>query len=452
MANDNDLNSLIRDLKTFEPFGTERRPPSLDFVIDYEDFINTLEEINLLVGLKNIKIQIAMQVKGFIVNYSKTKKPTNGEKLHTLLLGPPGCGKTRLGKLLAELWTNCGCFKNSGPVFNTKESNSNIITDIIKNTDSFKDIQLQTMKEKIDNINNSLLGVLTQLNNIRKKVKPKDEEDQRYIYIKFQDIKNKIKNILYSDINRPSQILPVIIPKVPGKCSTFGSIKLPFDEDIKPKKAKFVVLTKGDLIGKYQGHTTDEVRKILNKYINGVIMIDEAYDLCLDSNDSFGKEALTEIVSFMSEHPDKIIFIFAGYKKEIEETILKHQPGLARRFNWTLEIEKYTSDELFEIFNQQLKRNGYEIDKNAIENVKELFKQNKDYFPYSGGDTERLCKFVEEFHNNKLYDLVIKDNPVNNFNNIDFESINKGFRKYLDNSVEYKKLDKEMDKIMHIYN
>ena len=223
--------------------------------------------------------------------------------------------------------------------------------------------------------------------------------------------------------------------------------------------AKFTVITRGDLIGKYQGHTTDQVRTILQDHVGGVLMIDEAYALITSVQDDFGREILTEIINFMTTWPDKIIFIFAGYRKEMEETILKFQPGLARRFNWNLEITEYSADELCKIFQQQLRKNSWNLSDKDIELANKFFKTNVDKFPYFGGDTERLCLFVKNAHyknswNHALDDSFPDDQFKETFSTIGFSIIQDAFEGYLANSIKEKeKLQqaKEFERIKHMY-
>jgi Cdc6-like AAA superfamily ATPase/archaellum component FlaC len=510
-----DLSLLTAQLKSYLSVESEKRPQALKFIVDYPRFIKTLENIQSLIGLNQAKQQITQQVKSFIVNYRRFNQPTNREMLHTLIYGPPGCGKTELGQLLAELWASSGCLPTDttdqklflvhhGSSSKSKLSTSNDPEKItLKQNLAVRDSQLKQCQERLKTLSNTVGNVLTTLNNVRKKIKPKNDGHDQQIQAKFQEIKETLKIVSGNPFNsatKPSlsssQVLPVTVPKVPGSRSVFGESQLPKDfvpilpkvgdsnvsiidsGSVKPDPnkplAKFVRITRGDLVAKYQGHTTDQVREILTQHVGGVVMIDEAYNLCTSGQDDFGKEILTEIINFMTTHPDKIIFIFAGYRKEMEDSVLKFQPGLSRRFNWTFEINEYSSEELCDIFQKQIKR-SYSSSKTGLPDVditmkdetilklKSLFEKNKDKFPYYGGDTERLTTFLREVINSQhweraLDDEITKDDYNRLFNEVTFEEIETAFAKYLLNSAKLKEVEKDtkekeesFNKIRHMY-
>lgn len=525
-----ELLSLINDLKTYKPMGTDIQPHALGFIIDYKRFVCTLENINNMVGLNTIKNQIADQVKSFIVEYRKCGNPTNGQKLHTLLYGPPGCGKTQIGEYLSELWASSGCLppanKNDrlfhhqpeisgslAPKLNLKSDDNKLFHDTekvsLRQNLAIQSAQLRQCQQKIQTTTVVINGILTQFNNVRKKVKSKVPDHEGHIQAKFQEIKKNLREItggavvvtnstnqdLIKLCNTPigksaPEILPVTVPKIPGHRSMFGNSHPPLlpqvpsildannilsqlasiiktEAPAEPPKplAKFTRLTKGDLVGKFQGHTTDQVRKVLLEHVGGVVMIDEAYNLCTSAQDDFGKEALTEINNFMDTWPDKIIFIFAGYRKDIEEGILKIQPGLDRRFNWTFEINEYSPQELNLIFQQQLKtRLALSPGDETLKRLEDFFKNNASKFPHYGGDTERLCDTVKETFNKQNWKIALDDNISQEdfnklFTTINFDCIQASFDKYLDNSVkakeeEDKKRKEEKDRKLygHIYS
>jgi len=145
----------------------------------------------------------------------------------------------------------------------------------------------------------------------------------------------------------------------------------------------FNILSRSHLCAQFMGQTAAKTRKALYKHKGGVIFLDEAYSLINGENDSYGLEALTELNSFISENTDTVVII-AGYKDEMQK-LFDAQPGLARRISWRFHIAKYSPEQIFEIFQIQLKKFGWSVEKRAIE----LFRK-KD-FKYSGGDTENIA-------------------------------------------------------------
>ena len=166
---------------------------------------------------------------------------------------------------------------------------------------------------------------------------------------------------------------------------------------------KFYSVKRSDLIGGYLGQTAIKTQKKLEECKNGVIFIDEAYSLGNDNNgDSYSKEALDTINSYLSENKRDIICIIAGYKDELKKCFFNQNKGLERRFPWKYTIEKYNEEELFKIFKYIVENNGWKID-NSID--KSFFKTNYDKFKNNGGDCEIL------FHKSKL---IYSKNYVNN--------------------------------------
>ncbi len=161
----------------------------------------------------------------------------------------------------------------------------------------------------------------------------------------------------------------------------WSSLEL-FDEG-----TQFTIIRRSDLVGSYMGHTATKTMKLLTKLSGGVIFIDETYTLVSGDKDEYGKEALDQINSFLSEEKGKTVMIFAGYENEINDRIFDSNAGLRRRFGWTFTIEQYTADQLFEIFVRQLNKYNWKCDKS----VRSLFHERYDQFQNAGGDTENIA-------------------------------------------------------------
>jgi hypothetical protein len=92
------------------------------------------------------------------------------------------------------------------------------------------------------------------------------------------------------------------------------------------------------------------------------LFIDEAYSLApLDDNrDSYGREAIETLLKLMEDHRDRLIVIVAGYTRLLA-AFLDSNPGLRSRFSRFFTFRDYTADELYEVFNRMVGKNGYEL-------------------------------------------------------------------------------------------
>lgn len=150
----------------------------------------------------------------------------------------------------------------------------------------------------------------------------------------------------------------------------------------------YIKTTRSDWVGRYQGQSVANAKKLINKAQNGVIFIDEAYSLISsDHDDQYGIEVLTEIVESMSNPDKNVIFIFAGYENDMRR-LFQYNSGLERRFGFVYRLEKPSSTVLVDIFYNQVKRHGWKIRKN--QELLDFFKKNNDILKYSGGSTNTL--------------------------------------------------------------
>ncbi|MCR4754493.1 MAG: AAA family ATPase [Lachnospiraceae bacterium] len=120
---------------------------------------------------------------------------------------------------------------------------------------------------------------------------------------------------------------------------------------------RFVECSRSDLVGMYMGHTAKQVQAKINEAMGGVLFVDEAYALCRGDNDSFGHEAVDELIAAMENYRDSLIVILAGYKDEMAE-FLKSNPGFNSRIRNIIEFKDYTPDEMIEIYKGMAARKG----------------------------------------------------------------------------------------------
>ncbi len=127
------------------------------------------------------------------------------------------------------------------------------------------------------------------------------------------------------------------------------------------KGGQLVEVSRGDLVGRYTGHTAPLTNSVIQSALGGVLFIDEAYSLYRGEQDSFGLEAIDTLVKGMEDHREELVVILAGYTKEME-TFLTANSGLASRFPNKIEFPDYTAEQLLDITRLQAKSKGYRLE------------------------------------------------------------------------------------------
>lgn len=111
------------------------------------------------------------------------------------------------------------------------------------------------------------------------------------------------------------------------------------------------IVSRSDLVGRWIGSTAQRTRSILLQTLEGVLFIDEAYQLFVRSNSyaDYGPESITEIVNFASKYPGLSVIILAGYEDKMKD-FFSSNAGLERRFPNKIILSSYTSEQLTDIF------------------------------------------------------------------------------------------------------
>jgi hypothetical protein len=98
-----------------------------------------------------------------------------------------------------------------------------------------------------------------------------------------------------------------------------------------------------------------EAKKHLEELGNadgGVYFIDEAYQLT-EGHNYGGKIVLDFLLAEIENLTGKVVFVFAGYRKQME-TFFEHNPGLPSRIPYTLHFDDYTDAELLSMLQFQM--------------------------------------------------------------------------------------------------
>jgi len=148
------------------------------------------------------------------------------------------------------------------------------------------------------------------------------------------------------------------------------------------KKGHLVEVQRADLVGEYLGQTAPKTNQMIDKALDGILFIDEAYTLSID-NDQYGSECIATLLKRMEDDKDRLVVIIAGYEKEIEH-FLSSNPGLKSRFNRFIHFEDYGPKELTSIFLSYLKAKEYIITSGGhqavFQNIYKAWKQRDQNF------------------------------------------------------------------------
>lgn len=126
-------------------------------------------------------------------------------------------------------------------------------------------------------------------------------------------------------------------------------------------KGHLVETDRSGLVAKYAGQTGPRTHKKVDEALDGILFIDEAYTLSMQSSeDVFGQEALQALVKRMEDDRNRIAVILAGYSGPMKR-MLQVNPGLTSRVATQLEFPDYTPEELGRIFHSMCKKSQYVV-------------------------------------------------------------------------------------------
>ena len=144
-------------------------------------------------------------------------------------------------------------------------------------------------------------------------------------------------------------------------------------------KGHLVETDRAGLVAEYVGQTAVKTNKIIDSALDGVLFIDEAYSL-IGTGQDYGKEAIATLLKRMEDDRDRLVVILAGYSKEMQDFI-NTNPGLQSRFNRYIEFPDYSAEELLQIFEKNIAKFDYKLEKEARVAMAEYFQnavENKD--------------------------------------------------------------------------
>ena len=274
------------------------------------------------------------------------------------------------------------------------------------NTKTISKIPLVQIKEDSQNSDhtvsdNALLEVIEELNNMTGLKNIKEEINRIITFAKLQIEREKF-GLRKDNINNNFIFLgspgtgKTEIARILGKLlSSLGLLE----------KGHFVETDRSGLVGCYLGKTAAKTLSKCNEALGGVLFIDEAYSLCTsESEDDYGKEAISTLLKFMEDNKNNISVIVAGYNLEME-SFLTSNPGLRSRFNTTFKFSDYKDKELFQIVLQMINDRGRKIKDESKNSLKDLISNISCNKRSTFGNARSMRNLVETVIKRQSYRL-----------------------------------------------
>jgi Holliday junction resolvasome RuvABC ATP-dependent DNA helicase subunit len=285
--------------------------------------------------------------------------------------------------------------------------------DLVLNIETVKDlIELgmkygkQYPKDIIYNINlemiSNLIEPLTELDNMIGQAGLKKQIVELILYYS-QDL--NIKN---------DDLLHTIIDGEPGTGKTeFAQIisKIYLKMGVL-KNDVFRKVKRCDLIAGFLGQTALKTQTVIDEVRGGVLFIDEAYSLGnsegKDSKDVYSKECIDilnqNLTEMRDEDDDYFICMIAGYKEDLKNSFFSYNDGLERRFPIHFTMDKYSDQDLVDIFKKKVEQNKWSLEEDAID--ESFINKNREYFKFSGGDMEVLFAKCKVSHSKNIISTI----------------------------------------------
>lgn len=257
-----------------------------------------------------------------------------------------------------------------------------------------KDIPASSNRRSDEEIWNEL-NSLTGLDNVKNEIRSIEQ------LLKFQ---KKMQGIGVKGANRPNMHMVFAGNPGTGKTTVARLVAEILYNVGFIKQNKLIEVSSKDLVGKFIGHTAPKTAAVCESAYGGVLFIDEAYELAVKDNSgsaNFRSECIAELIKQMEDNRDRLIVIFAGYSKEMQE-LLDSNPGFASRIGRMIEFEDYNTEQLSDMFNRLVYKNGLKISEDAKERVVETIEKARS-MPNFGN-----ARYVRN-----LYENVIMEHAKN---------------------------------------
>ena len=147
---------------------------------------------------------------------------------------------------------------------------------------------------------------------------------------------------------------------------------------------KLIEIDRSDIVAGYVGQTAIKTRQVIERALDGVLFIDEAYSLSQGGENDFGKEAIDTLVKMMDDNRERLVVILAGYSEDMKR-FLNMNPGLNSRFSNIIKFPDYSTEQLMLIAEKFYTDQGYKLTDDACAELTNIFEQAKKSQTFGNG-------------------------------------------------------------------
>lgn len=177
------------------------------------------------------------------------------------------------------------------------------------------------------------------------------------------------------------------------------------------KGGQLIEVDRGGLVCGYVGQTAIKTQEVIDKAMDGVLFIDEAYTLNVGKGENdFGQEAVDTLLKAMEDNRDRLIVIVAGYEEPMDE-FLDSNPGLKSRFNKYIRFVDYSPEQLIKILEGMCSGKDYKLSPEARQAAIEYFDNCLKTQAENFANAREVRNFLEKAITNHATRVVGIKNP-----------------------------------------
>lgn len=178
-------------------------------------------------------------------------------------------------------------------------------------------------------------------------------------------------------------------------------------------RGHLIEVSRSHLVAEYIGQTAIKTRGQIDRSLDGVLFIDEAYALSRSSDaegsNDFGAEAIEQILLALENERHRLSVVMAGYTGPMTR-FLSSNPGLRSRVSHIIQFPDYSDEDLVKVFDRFLKDNGYRLADTAYPLLQGYFRtlQRNESF----GNARSARQFFEAIQRTHASRIATNESPT----------------------------------------